>query len=134
MATVPVGLAAALGQQAILLLRLDRPGAFDESAKQLRESEAIIMTIDSSVLTADDQRMYRDLQVLSRRALAEQVDYLRKRLDGVYRPAEPTAPPAYVPAAQPVYTYAPAAQPVYTYAPAAKRYGRCPLFNWFSSH
>ena len=84
-------IAIVLLNQAIMTLQ--RPGSglndFDRATEYIANADAYNVSIEAGVLNEEDRRVHADLQTLSRRAVGEQVIYLRRLL----QPAV-TAPPS----------------------------------------
>jgi HAMP domain-containing protein len=119
-----IGLALCLVQRAILRLHDTDAAAFDDAEKRIREAERITITVDTGVLSDTDQRVYADLMALTRRAVAEEVGHLKRRIDAMQPGGPPAAlPPGYVPEPPACSFYE---QPQYV----ATARPRCFVFRW----
>ncbi|MGP0062385.1 MAG: hypothetical protein ACLQGP_02120 [Isosphaeraceae bacterium] len=78
--------------------------AFDRSKELIAEADSYNVSIDTGVLNEEDRRVYIDLQALSRRAIGEQVIYLRQFLPAG-APSEPPPAAPVPPPDQPVLVY-----------------------------
>jgi hypothetical protein len=125
---------------------LHRPGSglddFDRATEYITEADSYIASVDSGVFNEEDRRIHADLQVLSRRALGEQVSYLRRLLPLVpprpLPPEGPVAPPQLPPEGpvappEPPVVIGPVcpAPPVCQTIPVTTR--RRGLFRWFQA-
>jgi hypothetical protein len=126
-------IAIALLNQAIVTLRA--PGSdvnrFDKATEYITDADSYNVSIDAGVLNEEDRRVYADLQALSRRALGEQVVYLRGLLPAAATPQTPpdttVAPPDQPVLIYPVYPGPPGCQAI----PVMPR--RCGLFRRFQA-
>src|SRR5262249_41952983 len=53
-------------------------GALNESILRTKEAESYNLSMDTGVLNDDDRRVYFELQALGRKAIAQQVAYLKR--------------------------------------------------------
>lgn len=129
-----MGLAIVLAQEAILVLQLgaDKAATFDEASELIRQAESYTVAVDSTTLSIDDHRVYSDLQAVCRRAISEEVAYLRGRLEKVAMASASPMQVVYQPT--PVQTYVqPTPVTTYVVAPTVPmNRPRCSLFRRLS--